>query len=300
MNVLVFHDLGNEHYVSAIEAMLGAQGCVMRVLRIRDVFDQARYRNPLHAFDGISHVVFLYDGVGNEMAAHTFLAGYALGRGLRVIIVEFDAHMDLPVNCAHLGIVLRPEELEDYLAAEEIRYREEERHTHARETLLNRGISVFPENFSIIVAAGDSESARLFIDAGYDPDMKDARGNPLLTIAVRSQFPEIVGILLEAGADVNRLSGDRGYSPLMDAAQKGDLAIVEILLSHGADPNIRSRDGQTALILSAGRGDVPMCRALVKRGADPNVSDKLGMSASGYAKLFGNGELMELFNPGSS
>lgn len=300
MNVLVFHDLENENYIRAVEKMLVAQKCDMRVLRIHDLFDQVKYRNPLHAFDNVSHVVFLYDGAAEQPSAHTFLAGYALGRGFRVIIVEFSEPLDLPENCTHLGIVLHPDELEDYLSAEEIRYREEERHSHARETLLSRGISVFPENFSIIVGSGDAESTRLFLDAGYDPDMKDSRGNPLLTIAVRAQFPEIVSILLEAGADVNRLSGDRGYSPLMDAAQKGDLAVVEILLSHGADPNLSSRDGQTAVILSAGRGDVPMCRALMKHGANPNTSDKLGMSATGYAKLFGNKDLMELFNPGSS
>ncbi len=300
MNVLVFHELDNANYVSGIETMLRAQKCDMRVVAVNELFDREKYRNPLHAFEDVSHAVFLHDGNFADALPFSFLSGYALGRGMRVILVEFSKPLEIPENCAHLGIVLKPDEFEDYLAAEDIRYREEERHDRARETLLNRGISVFPENFAIIVGAGDAESARLFIEAGFDPDMKDSRGNPLLTVAVRANYPEIVEILLEAGADVDHLSGDRGYSPLMDAAQKGDLAILEILLAHGADASIRSKDGQTALILAAGRGDVPQCRLLVAHGADPNVSDKLGMSASAYAKLFNNKELTELFNPPSS
>ena len=119
----------------------------------------------------------------------------------------------------------------------------------------------------------------------------------MLSLAVRAQFPRVANLLLDAGADVNKQSGDRGYSPLMDAVQKGDVAMVKLLLEHGAVTDQRSKDGQTALIICAGRGDEDMAEFLVMHGADPQIKDNLGMSAAGYAKLFNNRKMMELFNP---
>jgi ankyrin repeat protein len=102
--------------------------------------------------------------------------------------------------------------------------------------------------------------------------------------------------LIAAGADVDRQSDDRGYSPLMDAAQKGDPVMLSLLLSAGAKPDLRSKDGQTALIICAGRGDVAMSKLLIEAGADPEIKDHLGMSAARYASLFGNADLTALFN----
>lgn len=297
MNVVVFHNLANAHYVTAIESMLILEGCAMRVVRVSEVFDREKFPNPLHAFEGISHMVYLHDGDAEERTAFAFLAGYALGRNIKVILLEFSERFRISENCRHLGIVMNPDQFEGYLVLERVRFRAEEARKSARETLLQRGISVFPENFAAIVAAGDSDSVRLFIEAGFEPNMADSRGNPLLTLAVRSQFPEVAKILLDAGADVNRLSGDRGYSPLMDAAQKGDQAMAELLLARGAEADIRSKDGQTALIVCAGRGDVSLCKLLIAHGADPLIGDKLGMTATSYAKLFNNQELLALFNP---
>lgn len=165
---------------------------------------------------------------------------------------------------------------------------------------MDRGISCFPESFLSVVASGDIDAARLFLNAGYSPSLRDARGVPVLSLAVRSQFPEMVRLLLDAGAGVNDVSSDRGYSPLMDAAQKGDEVMCRVLLDAGAAVNQASKDGQTALILCAGRGDERISALLYEHGADPLVKDKLGMSALGYAALFRNQKLLDLFNSPAS
>jgi len=63
--------------------------------------------------------------------------------------------------------------------------------------------------------------------------------------------------LLEHGADVNAVQ-QAGYTPLLEAAQAGELEILELLLQYGADPLARGEDGQTALDLArqAGHSDI--------------------------------------------
>ena len=82
----------------------------------------------------------------------------------------------------------------------------------------------------------------------------------------------------------------------MDAVLKGNGEICRILLEYGANVNLASKDGQTALIICAGRGDVPLSELLCTYGADPELKDHLGMSALGYANLFKNEKLLTLFN----
>ena len=45
-----------------------------------------------------------------------------------------------------------------------------------------------------------------------------------------------------------------GATPLMRAAKKGDVAIMRVLLDHGADVNLAMKNGATALMFVSGRG----------------------------------------------
>lgn len=59
--------------------------------------------------------------------------------------------------------------------------------------------------------------------------------------------------LLQAGALVDALQAG-GFTPLHQAASRGRLEIVELLLEHGADPTIESDQGWTAADLAHQRG----------------------------------------------
>lgn len=73
----------------------------------------------------------------------------------------------------------------------------------------------------------------------------------------------IVKMLLKAGHDPNirdlntlgsMFSILAGSTPLMKAAEKGDLELVDILLRHGADPNLSNNSGEFALLLASQYG----------------------------------------------
>jgi ankyrin repeat protein len=73
----------------------------------------------------------------------------------------------------------------------------------------------------------------------------------------------------EAGA-----AFDAGITPLMAATYKGQTAIVDTLLAHGAVVDARSHSGVTALMLAAMRGDIGIVRMLLSAGADVNARSK--------------------------
>lgn len=91
-------------------------------------------------------------------------------------------------------------------------------------------------------------------------------------------------LLLERGADANALTRDSflKIAPIGCAVATPNvpnpsddeavvLALVELLLAHGANVNARRRDGMTALHAAAHRGHLNVIAALVKAGADPNI-----------------------------
>ena len=107
----------------------------------------------------------------------------------------------------------------------------------------------------------------------------------------------MVRALVAHGADVNGDTGSNGYpgrTPLYmvrkramvllllgspdvfalrdvfsQAANKGDLKMVEALLVLGAEVSQRAAGGFTALHTAAGGGDVALVELLLKHGADP-------------------------------
>lgn len=296
MKIAILHTEKNREAALAIGGIITGHSVTVEYHDTKDIWNKAIVKNPLNLMDRVSHMLFVYSQDTTDLSSLVFYSGYCLGKGIRIIVLETDAAIELPENCRHLGIFLKPESFEEYFTAEKVRFNETDRKERARAELLERGISCYEENFLLIVDSGDAESVSLFLAAGFSPNLADSRGVPALSIAVRAQVPQIVETLVKAGADINALSGDRGYSPLMDAVQKGDLAMATLLVDHGANPDLRSKDGQTALIIAVGRGDVATVSMLLSRGANPLIADNLGMSAAAYSRLFKNGEMTDLFN----
>jgi ankyrin repeat protein len=97
----------------------------------------------------------------------------------------------------------------------------------------------------------------------------------LLTRAVQDDRPEVLRLLLEFGLDPNERVRLRGmeeivYSwgePLRQCANLGKLAMAEMLLERGADPNTNVYAGSTALYGAYARRDDAMVRLLERHGA---------------------------------
>src|SRR5260370_36125814 len=70
-------------------------------------------------------------------------------------------------------------------------------------------------------------------------------GMTALLYAAREGHQRAATDLVEAGADVNQVSGDK-FSPLVMAIINGRLDLAKYLLDKGADPNLVTASGLTA------------------------------------------------------
>jgi ankyrin repeat protein len=89
---------------------------------------------------------------------------------------------------------------------------------------------------------------------------------------------------------------DPDETPLMQAADKGDLQAVQLALAAKADLNARDQDGQTALIHACRnpQASPALVKALLAAGADPNVRSRNDYSALAWATARGNNAVVQL------
>jgi hypothetical protein len=78
--------------------------------------------------------------------------------------------------------------------------------------------------------------------------------------------------LLEHGADPNLVWSEHGDAPIHMAAQRWDVAMMELLVRHGADLHQRRRDGRTALTVAELHGNQAVADWLRAHGAKDELS----------------------------
>ena len=74
--------------------------------------------------------------------------------------------------------------------------------------------------------------------------------------------------LLAAGADPNKYKDSAGWTALIRAAFWGRDSTVSILIHHGADLNIQTKDGETALEMAASGEYYDVILILMEAGAE--------------------------------
>jgi len=229
-----------------------------------------------------------------------FLAGFSCGCQIPLLVYGKDAVKCVPkVFGFCFKCIDSTTELQRYLEAEYIAYKNiipQKGSNAAREALLNMGVSVNEKSMVDCVNEGQVKEVSLFLDAGFSPDTGDKNGVPLLCLCARKGNLEMLQLLLRSGANVDQQAEDRRCSAVLDATMGKYKDIVKVLIEAGADVNIQSKDGQTALIVAAGSGDDETVEMLYKAGADPDLKDCLGSSARKYATLFGRSAMLALFN----
>jgi ankyrin repeat protein len=95
--------------------------------------------------------------------------------------------------------------------------------------------------------------------------------------------PELAELLLAYGARVD--DATPGETPLSRAVLMDDVPMTELLLRHGANPNLVSMAGLTPLHRAAMRGRAAVLRTLLMHGADADQRDRSGRTAQDWAIL---------------
>ncbi len=133
----------------------------------------------------------------------------------------------------------------------------------------------------------DVEMAARLIAAGADVNRTNRYDETPLSLACVNANAGIVKDLLELGAYPNLLAA--GEPPLLTCARTGNVETVELLLAHGANPNITDDwKGQTAVMWAAAEDHVAVIETLVAHGADVNAAATPGEAALFIAVQLGH------------
>jgi ankyrin repeat protein len=150
--------------------------------------------------------------------------------------------------------------------------------------------------------SGRLEVCRMLLDAGADPNRADAGGGMPLLWAAYAGHRAVVELLLDRGANVDgslqqyiveRNMQDiphgtrfrKGANALFMAAYGKRMAVLELLLQRGADPNGVDGSGVTPLAAAIGRNWEDGALRLLEAGADPDLGYALHCACSSMPSL---------------
>lgn len=127
---------------------------------------------------------------------------------------------------------------------------------------------------------GCTDTCKVLIDYGADVNSTDKVGDTPLHKASQLEHDTIVKLLLNYGANVNALNLTK-RSALFEAARLHRQQVVESLLSHNAEVNLRDNLGFTPLLYAFQRkGGEEIIKILLTNGADANVRFPQGAKSS--------------------
>ncbi|MEE2637567.1 MAG: ankyrin repeat domain-containing protein [Acidobacteriota bacterium] len=142
---------------------------------------------------------------------------------------------------------------------------------------------------------GDTDTARVLVEAGANVNDMAPSGTSALVIAAHSGHTALATYLLGQGADP--AAADAGYTALHSAILRDKPKMVDVLLAYGADPNtvvihgtpgrrfsadysLRHQTiGANALWLAAQYGEPEILKTLAEHGASPLLIPTNGRSA---------------------
>lgn len=120
-----------------------------------------------------------------------------------------------------------------------------------------------------------------------------------LHAAASSGNEDLINFLLEEGLNIDYPTPD-GWTPLFIAARDGQSEAAKLLIFRGADLNVQTDRGATALLMAITQ-EYPSEKArqdlllyMLKRGANPNLADGNGFSPLYYAAALKNVSAIEL------
>jgi ankyrin repeat protein len=157
--------------------------------------------------------------------------------------------------------------------------------------------------FLAAMSDGSAETVKLLLAKGANPRVVDSLKMTTLTAATFGNDIDTIRQFIKAGVDVNAADAAQGFTPLMHAAQNGNLEAVKLLLANGANVNAVSRPpsqkvkngvinlGLTTALMLAATGPADVVTTLIAAGAEVDAAETRGMTALMLAAATDHGDL---------
>ncbi len=144
-----------------------------------------------------------------------------------------------------------------------------------------------------LLTRGSTESLKAFLDAATCLDEAARRALP--SQVVRLGNVEKVGLVI-TGADVANAEDEHRNIPVHEAARRGDMKILRLVLERGGSRSATNAEGESTLMHAALSGK-PEVVTLVLEGLsarDIHHKNKKGQTAADYAKESGNTQISDI------
>ena len=105
-----------------------------------------------------------------------------------------------------------------------------------------------------------------------DPNIPSSNGTPLIVLAAEKDYTDIVGDLIQQGADPNKADLNTSETALIKAVRNQNFDTISILLNAGANPNLGTNQGLTPLSLAIDLRNENLATHLLSSGATKGIS----------------------------
>ncbi|KAF2098228.1 ankyrin [Rhizodiscina lignyota] len=148
------------------------------------------------------------------------------------------------------------------------------------EQLLDSGIKTNTKILRRACQNKDTESLRLLLLFGADPNGVDKEGFTPLLAATKVPFIEGAKMLIKYGADPNLSAGPDSETPLAAAVGENKFDLVQLYLTYGGDATLIMANGNIALIKAINRTiSSRIVELMLEYDSDPNSKNAEGTTA---------------------
>lgn len=130
----------------------------------------------------------------------------------------------------------------------------------------------------------DERTIEEYLNEGFSPNVRNDRGDTLLTVAAYRGSDRVVTRLLYSPSLDLEARNRMGLTAVAAASFQGHDEILEELLRCGADPNAGNSIGQTAVMFAALASRSSAIRILAEAGADLEARDAHGNTPDSLAR----------------
>ena len=149
----------------------------------------------------------------------------------------------------------------------------------------------------VLEAVGNLDTLRALLHAGCDPNRDTVKPATFSALNALTRAMQ----LYEAFGGRNHIAVESAYiwgAPALHvAACNGHLGAIEMLIEHGADPQLVPSNmpvRHTALHLAAWKGHNTCCQRLLEAGANPAAKDRRGRTPADWAERAEQSELAQM------
>ena len=119
-------------------------------------------------------------------------------------------------------------------------------------------------------SGGDVAAMKRMLDAGLDPNARDAAGYTPLIAAARAGNAAMIRLLHQPRRrSESARRGRNSWTPLLHAVHKAQPRAIAALLDAGANPNGADPHGHTPLMMAAGYGYTDIVKILLAHKPNP-------------------------------